>query len=164
MTSRAAENLARLGDLAAEYDMQVGIEFIALSPECPTLEAAADLIRAADHPNVGVCLDCLHLVRSGGSPEDVAALRGELFAYAQLCDGTDLTARSDYESEVFDRLAPGEGSFPISEILDALPAAIHLEIEAPSLTLQQEGVPALERARRAATGARELLDRARPNR
>ncbi len=164
VAERAAENLALLGDLAAEYGVQVGIEFIPLSDECPTLASAVDLIRAADKPNVGVCIDCLHLVRCGATPEDVAALPAELFAYAQLCDGPDLGVRSDYEPEVLDRLAPGEGVFPIAAILDALPAALPVEIEAPSRTLQEQGVPAIERARRAGTGARELLDRATPTR
>jgi sugar phosphate isomerase/epimerase len=161
---RAAESLALLGDLAAEYGMKVGIEFIKLSDECPTLEKAADIVRAADKPNVGVCLDCLHFVRSGGKPEDIAAQPAEVFAYAQLCDGADLGVRSDYEPEVWDRLAPGEGVFPIAAMLDALPAAIHVEIEAPSYSLQQQGVPAVGRARRTVTGARELLERSQPTR
>jgi sugar phosphate isomerase/epimerase len=164
VAERAAESLAALGDLAAEYDMKVGVEFIALSPECPTLEAGAELVRAAGKANVGVCLDCLHLVRGGGTPEDIAAVPAELFSYAQLCDGVDAEARPEYMAEVMDRLAPGDGAFPIAAMLDALPAATPVEIEAPSLSRQQQGVPAVERARRAAQGARALLERAQPTR
>ena len=162
--SRAVENLARLADLAAEYDMKVGLEFMPVTPGCTSIHAAARLIRLAGKPNAGFAVDCLHLVRSGGSAEDVAAIPEELFGYAQICDGLDLAVRSDYMAEVFERTVPGEGVFPILDILDALPAAVPVDVEVPSTIQAGQGVPALERARRAANAARELLDRAQPTR
>ncbi len=164
VASRAAENLARTCDLAAEYHMQVGLEFTGHTPGCASLEAAANLIRLAGRPNAGFDVDCLHLVRSGGTPADVAAMPAELFGYSQICDGPDLVVRSDYTAESRERMVPGEGVFPIAEILDALPAATPIDVEVPSTIGHQRGVPALERARRAVSAARELLDRAKPTR
>jgi sugar phosphate isomerase/epimerase len=162
--SRAAENLAGLADLAAEYGMKVGLEFMPITPGCTSIHAAAKLIRLAGRPNVGFAVDCLHLVRSGASAEDVAGMPAELFGYAQICDGLDLDVRGDYMPEVFERTVPGEGVFPIAAILDALPAAVPVDVEVPSTLQAGQGVPALDRARRAANAARELLDRARPTR
>jgi len=162
--SRAAENLARLADLAAEYGMKIGLEFMPLTPGCTSIDAAARMIGLAGRPNVGFAVDCLHLIRSGGAAEDVAAMPAELFGYAQICDGLDLEARADYMPEVFERAVPGEGVFPIAAILDALPAAIPVDVEVPSTIRAQQRIPPLERARRAAAAARELLDRALPSR
>jgi sugar phosphate isomerase/epimerase len=162
--ARAAESLARLADLAAEYEMKVGLEFMPITPGCTSIDAAARLIRLAGTRNAGFAVDCLHLVRSGGTPEAVAGIPADLFGYAQICDGLDLGLRSDYMQEVFERTVPGEGVFPVAAILDALPAGILIDVEVPSTTQARRGVPALERARRAVTAARAMLDRARPTR
>ena len=158
--ARATENLARLCDLAADYGMDVGLEFMSLIAGCTTIEAAAGFVRRTGRPNVGFAVDPLHLLRSGGTPADVAAQPAELFAYAQLCDGLELTAGADYMDEVFDRTVPGEGVFPLAAFVDALPAATPVDVEVPSLN----GRPPLERARRAVSGARAILDRAQPGR
>ena len=99
---RAAENLARLCDLAAEYRMDVGLEFMPLTPGCTSLESAVRLIHLAGAANAGFAADPLHLIRSGGSPDDLAAQPAELFGYAQICDGPDLAVTSDYIEEVFE--------------------------------------------------------------
>jgi sugar phosphate isomerase/epimerase len=162
--ARAAENLARVSDLAAEYDMQVGLEFMPMTPGCTSIHEAAELIRLADRPNAGFAVDCLHLVRSGGSAEDVAMLPAELFGYAQICDGRDLELRSDYFVETFERVVPGDGVFPITEIFNALPAWTPVEVEVPSFMAAQRGVPPLERVQRAVTAARAVLEHVRPTR
>jgi sugar phosphate isomerase/epimerase len=162
--TRAAANFATLCELAAELDLNVSLEFSPLTPGCTSLESAAKLLRLIGKPNAGLAVDALHLVRGGGTPEDVAAQPAELFAHAQLCDGPDLAVGSDYLAEAFERLVPGEGVFPIAAILDALPAATPVELEVPSLSSEQNGIPALDRARRAAKAARELLNRAQPTR
>ncbi len=100
----------------------------------------------------------------GGTTDDVVALPTELFGYAQICDGADLEPSSEYMTEVFERMLPGEGVFPLTAFLDAVPAATPVEVEVPSLIGEQNGVPPLERARRAAKAAREVLDRAQPTR
>ncbi len=162
--TRAAENLARLCDLAAEHRMQVGLEFMPLTPGCTSLDSAVDFIRTVEKPNIGFDVDILHLTRSGGTPADIAELPPELFAYAQICDGPDLELRDDYWVEVFERMVPGDGVFPLTAFLDALPAATHVEVEVPSLAAPGQGIPALDRCRRAATATREFLNRAQPTR
>jgi sugar phosphate isomerase/epimerase len=163
--NRAADNLARLSALAAERNLKVGLEFMGLTPACNSIHRAVRFIDLAGKPaNAGIAIDCLHLVRTGGTPADVAAVPAEYFSYAQLCDGPDLSVQADYLSEAMNRMVPGEGVFPIAAILDAMPQATAVDVEVPSLTGQQRGIPALDRARRAVEAGRRLLDAARPGR
>ena len=76
-----------------------------------------------------------------------------------------MAATSDYFTEAIGgRLIPGEGCFPILDIIEALPRAIALDVEVPSIAMQSRGVPALERARRAVTASRRLIEAAKPTR
>jgi sugar phosphate isomerase/epimerase len=152
--ARATESLVRLSELASEYGLGVGLEFMSLIPGCTTIEAAVGFIHRAGRSNIGLAVDPLHLVRSGGTPADVAAQPAELVAYAQLCDGLDTAATADYMGEVFDRTVPGEGVFPLAAFVEALPAATPIDVEVPSLS----AAPPLERARRAVAGARAVLE------
>ncbi|TGD73298.1 sugar phosphate isomerase/epimerase [Mangrovimicrobium sediminis] len=152
--SRVVETLARFGEVAGEYGLRVGIEFMALSPRWNTLESMRDLVVKVGSSNVGIGIDLLHLVRSGGRPADVLALDPALFAYAQLCDGANLDVTTDYvEEAVGNRLAPGEGCFPVVDFLRALPAGAAVELEVPQPVTR----PALERIGHAAHCAREQL-------
>ncbi|MEN3975400.1 TIM barrel protein [Emcibacter sp. SYSU 3D8] len=163
--NRAADNLARLSALAAERNLAVGLEFMGLTPACASIARAVRFIDLAGKPaNAGIAIDCLHLVRTGGTPADVAALAADYFSYAQLCDGPDLSVQDDYLPEAMNRMVPGEGVFPIAAILDALPGATAVDVEVPSTTGQQQGISALDRARRAVEAGRRLLDAARPSR
>ncbi len=155
--ARVVDGLSQLCELAGELGLRVGIEFMALSPQWNTLETMRDLVLAVNHPGLGIGIDILHLVRSGGTPADVAALDPALVSYAQICDGASLAVTADYvEEAVGNRLVPGEGQFPVLEFLRALPAGVPVELEVP----QPQARPALDRIRDAARGARNLLAQA----
>ena len=74
----------------------------------------------------------MHLVRSGSSAADIAAIDPEHIGYAQLND-TTLQPRIDnyMEEAMFERMVPGEGELPLRDILSALPADIVIELEVP---------------------------------
>lgn len=161
--ARALESLARFGELAAEYDLEVGLEFMGLSPPCGTLPRALRYVREARQPNIGVAVDALHLRLTGGSPADLAEVDPQLLAYAQLCDGPDyseedLPLTTDrYMEEAFERGVPGEGSFPLVELVRALPPHVPLDVEVPLPSLAAQGVSPLERARLAVDSARDVM-------
>ncbi|MFA7440604.1 MAG: sugar phosphate isomerase/epimerase [Sphingomonadaceae bacterium] len=156
-TERAARNLALLCDIAQEYGLQVGLEFMGLSPGCNSLAKARELVLKAKRPNLGIAIDALHLVRTGSRIDEVAALDPELIAYVQLCDGPHLEKSDDYLPEALDRLAPGEGVFPLKEFVRALPANVPMDVEVPSEKLRAEGIGPLERTIRAVHACRALL-------
>lgn len=151
---RAVNNLRQLCTLAREYGLRVTIEFMPMAPRWGTIGEAAALIQSVGEPDLGLCVDLLHLVRSGGTPADVAAIPGGLIHYVQLCDGADLSVTADYGIEAgSNRLAPGEGVFPLQAFLQALPAGAALEIEVP----QPPERPAAERVREIVEATRRQL-------
>lgn len=155
---RAVANLVRLSELAAEVGLAVGLEFMGLSPGCTSLRRALQLIQRVGRPNVGLAVDPLHLVRTGGTVAELAGVPPGLIAHAQLCDGAHARVTSSYLGEAMDRLAPGDGVFPLRELVRALPETTPIDVEVPSLVLRRQGVPARERARRAVAAARRLLE------
>lgn len=154
--NRGARSLARFAAMAAEYGLDVGLEFMPLSPACPTLERAADYIRASGAGNVRIGVDALHLARSGGSPADIAAINPSMIGYSQLCDGP-LGIKSDYLEEALDRKVPGTADFPLVELIKALPLHTDFDIETPLFSLANAGVSAAERVRQAVEGARRVM-------
>lgn len=160
---RAIDTLARFGQLAAEFDLNAGLEFMGLSPGCNSLDKAVSLVQQAAQTNIGVAVDALHLMRTGGTPADIRRVNPALFSYAQLCDGPALADPATaldfdrYLEEAFDRLAPGEGIFPLADMIKALPAATFYDVEVPSPTLAAKGMAPQQRATRAVTATRQLL-------
>jgi sugar phosphate isomerase/epimerase len=151
---RAIQNLGLLCEEASNRGLGIAFELTAFTPAWNTLGGAVELLEAVGHPCLGIGLDILHLVRSGGSAAEVAALPPGLVAHAQLCDGTHLDVTADYgEEAASNRLVPGAGVFPLTDFLAALPAGTPLELEVP----RPATAPAAERINEAMTAARALL-------
>lgn len=159
-SGRAVESLGQFCELAAEFELSVGLEFMGLTPACNSLSTAVRLVDQVARDNLGIAIDALHLVRTGGSPADLQALPPSYFSYGQICDGRGLATSSDYLSEALDRMMPGDGDFPLPGIIAALPRDLPLDVEVPSPTLAQRGLPALGRAREAVERSRRLLQHA----
>jgi sugar phosphate isomerase/epimerase len=154
---RALDRLGQLCELAARFELDVGLEFLGLSAACASLERAVDLVKKARQPNLGIGVDPLHLVRTGGTPEEILAIDACRFSYAQLCDGLHLARSTDYLDEAFNRTLPGDGCFPLRELMSALPATVPLDVEVPSEALRAQGITALQRATAAVEASRRLL-------
>ncbi|MBV1689505.1 sugar phosphate isomerase/epimerase [Novosphingobium sp. G106] len=155
--ARAVAGLGRLCDLAAEYDLRLGLEFMGITPACASIERAAWFVQQVGRANIGIGVDALHLVRTGGTPADVLKVPASLFAYAQICDGAGLHVTQDYFSEAFERMLPGDGDFPLADLVAALPVGIAVDVEVPSAQrIAANGSP-LDFAREAVGRSRELL-------
>lgn len=155
--ARAIDNLALFGEVAAEHGLALAIEFMRLTPGCQTLEEARDVAAATGRDNVGISLDVLHFERSGGRPADIAAIDPGLLISCQISDGP-AGESDDYTYEaMFARQAAGDGQFPLSEVVAALPVSTLYDVETPLAHLRASGMPPLERARRAVAGARRFL-------
>lgn len=147
--------LADLCELAAKRNVRPMIEFMAFRG-IATLDDAVRVIRSVGHPNLGICLDALHLVRSGGSSAAVANIDSRVLTCLQLCDAP-LAAPADLPREArYDRLYPGEGGLPLRELLRAVSADLPIGLEAPGTAYA--GLAPAERARRIAECARALLE------
>lgn len=80
---RMTDSFARLCERASEFGLTADLEFMPWT-EVPDLRTAATIVCAADQANAGVLVDALHLSRSGGTFEQVAALPRSWLHYAQL--------------------------------------------------------------------------------
>jgi sugar phosphate isomerase/epimerase len=88
--ARTLERFGGLCDRAAQYDLQVNLEF-AVYTGVRTLAHAADVVARSKRANASVLIDALHFSRSGGLPAHVAHVDPSLFRYAQICDaGPDM--------------------------------------------------------------------------
>jgi sugar phosphate isomerase/epimerase len=154
-----AKQIAEVCDAAQRYQVRPIVEFIPFRG----ISSLADSLRIAklvDHPNFAICVDVLHLCRSGGSPAELAAADPRLLACIQLCDAP-LVAPADLPKESrYDRLYPGDGELPLLDLLRAVPADMPVSVEVPNAAAQATRSP-LERAQAAANSARRVLAEAR---
>ena len=155
--ARAVDILGAFCDLAAMHEMTVAIEFCQMTPGCKTIDQAAWFVSQVGRLNLGFGICPMHLVRSGGTAADIAALDPGIVLYGQLNDGHGRHVAEAYFEEVHDRALPGKGNFPLQDILRALPSTAPIEVKCPSDSRRKAGVSALAYARDAAERARSLL-------
>ena len=156
--SRQRDNFARVCDLAAQFGLTCSLEFAVIRP-LATLPQTVRLIAEAQRDAV-ICIDPLHLARSGGDPADVKALDPKYFPYAQISDG--VLDPGEPNPALFGKLGlgtramPGEGTLPLRALIAALPRGIPLSVELPH-SLGPKGTPAREWAKITADRTRQFL-------
>lgn len=155
--SRLTDTLGRLAADAAEFGIRPALEAISYQSVARIDEAAA-LARAA---GAAVMIDPLHLDRSGGSVDDVAAIEPELIPVVQLCDAPADSPLDDddrrYEARR-NRMPVGDGELPLADLLAAVPRDVPVSLEVPNEHLRAR-MSAKEFAALNVRAARELLAR-----
>lgn len=155
--TRSQENFAQLAEMAAKHELSVNLEFLPFSP-INSLAKAVRLVQATGKKNVGILVDILHLIRTGGSVSDLRTVPDGLIRYAQICDGA---ARVDpqqiFFEAVFQRMVPGQGEFPLREFMSALPEDVVVGIEVPLKDMADRGIDARARSRWIDRGLRKAL-------
>lgn len=162
--ARCLDNFGKFCEMAAEYDLGVGVEFMGLVKACRTLDRALYYVTQIDRPNVGVALDFLHVVRTGATIDDIRAIPAKYISYAQICDGPGLQVTDDYLDEGLNRMPAGTGDWPVREIVEAMPYAVPIDVETPLTTMKDQGVPVKERVKIAVDAARAIVDSVTPSR
>jgi sugar phosphate isomerase/epimerase len=153
-----ARRLDRFGAfcaMAEGFGLGVVVEFFPLS-QVRSLGEALNLVRPVGRPGkVGVNVDLLHLMRSGGSIAELAAAPADYILYGQQCDGVAALDPSawDYEASSQRRL-PGEGAFDLAGFARALPPACPVSVEIPQEDGLEAGLSTRARALRAVEGVR----------
>jgi sugar phosphate isomerase/epimerase len=153
-----ARKIAELCEAAQRHGIRPIVEFIPFRGIASFVDAQR-IAALVNHSNFAICVDALHLHRSGGSPAELTRADPRLLASVQLCDAP-LSAPDDlpWESR-YDRLYPGEGALPLRELLRAVPADLPVSVEVPNVVRAQRSP--FERAREAAACARRILSDAR---
>lgn len=154
--NETAEILAKFAETAAGFGLGTNLEPVA-GGKSQTLAEARGLIRASG-ADVGLCLDPHHLIRSGDSLAELRQVEPGLIRYVQVCDGPIPQPPEIAATEaVCERLYPGEGDFPLVDLLRAAPRDVPLGVECPSLRRAQAGVSAADQAKEAIASVRRLL-------
>ena len=154
--ARRLDNLSKFCSMASEYKLRPLVEFVATS-SLSSINSALEAIRQVGSPFLALEVDSLHMVRTGATAADVAAIDRRLIGRAQLNDGP-LTSQLDPRFEATQqRQIPGTGEFPLREFLRALPGPIILGVEVPMADLVKQQISGAERVKRAVDGARAVL-------
>lgn len=154
---RAAAAYAQLCDLAAAHGLRACIEHSGATA-AETLARALQVLRAAGRPGGGITLDALHVFRTGTKVAELRALDPALVGYVQLCDGKREATAEEYQREgAGDRLLPGEGEFPLAELLAAAPEGLPISLEVPLERFRAMGRSPLERAAMVVAAARAVM-------
>ena len=153
-SARRLETFSDFCELASSYGLAVALEFYPVSA-VPSLAAAVSLVRAVGRGRtVGVNVDILHLMRSGGAIREMDAAARAFIVYGQICDGPLACRPEDlgYEASS-NRLLPGAGSFDVQAFVDALPQGCPISVEAP----QTSRIASLPRGRRASNAVEAAM-------
>lgn len=152
-----AERFAAFQRLCADHGLRALLEPISMG-NVRTLRDGVEVIERA-RVEGALVVDCVHLVRTGGGADTLRATPRELVGHVQVCDGPAAIAPDDIGVEATaNRLYPGEGDFPLADILAAVPPGATVGVEVPNLARLQQGVPALERAAEAFAATGAVLD------
>ncbi|MFN3458411.1 MAG: sugar phosphate isomerase/epimerase family protein [Novosphingobium sp.] len=153
---RRLDTFGRFCDMAEGFGLKVGVEFYPPS-QVPSLAAALELVSQVARPGrVGINVDLLHLMRSGGSIAELAAAPEGYVLYGQVADGPAQAPDNAELEASCERLLCGEGDFDVAGFVRALPAGCPLSVEIPRNHAVGAETTAM-RARRAVESARAAL-------
>lgn len=129
---RRLDKLAAFGEMAADYGLAVALEFYPVS-QVRSLAEALDLVQMIGQPEkVGINVDLLHLMRSGGSIGELGAAPPEFILYGQIADGPAECAADSLDEEASTaRLLVGDGVFDVAGFVAALPEGCPISVEIP---------------------------------
>ncbi|KRW81239.1 sugar phosphate isomerase/epimerase family protein [Marinobacter sp. P4B1] len=142
--ARSVVAFSELCRIAADYGLNVALEFTSFS-EVRTLEKALALLRAANRTNGRVALDLLHFFRNGGTLSTIKSLEPHELGYVQVCDGMYRNPEDLYAEAVKNRMLPGDGEFPIQQVLSLIPGNVIVDIEVPQIRFKEQGISARRR-------------------
>jgi len=109
--------LTELCDIAAEYGVALGFEFLG-QPDCsvPTLDLADEIVRTAARENLGLVIDSFHFYAGGSNVKMIEKLDPRSIYIFHINDAEDLP-RAQLEDR--HRLLPGLGILPLREMVAA---------------------------------------------
>lgn len=116
------DQLRSLGDLAEKYGIDVAYEALAWGRFVSEYDRAWDLVKAADHPRIGTCLDSFHILSRGTDLSRIAEIPGEKIFFLQLADAPRMAMDVLQWSRHY-RCFPGQGGFDLTGFTDHVLAA-----------------------------------------
>ena len=118
---RAAEDFRALGERAGRRGLRVGYEALAWGRHISDHRDAWEIVRRADHPNIGLILDSFHTLARKIDVGSIRAIPGDRIFIVQLADAPLIGMDLLYWSRHF-RNMPGEGDLPVTDFMCAVAA------------------------------------------
>ena len=118
---RAAADFAELGERAAKRGLRVGFEALAWGKHVNDHRDAWEIVRRADHANVGIILDSFHTLARKIDPDTIRRIPGDKIFFVQLADAPQIDMDLLYWSRHF-RNMPGEGDLAVTDFMRAVMA------------------------------------------
>jgi 4-hydroxyphenylpyruvate dioxygenase len=118
---RAAADFHELGERAAKRELRVGYEALAWGRHINDHRDAWEIVRRADHPNVGLILDSFHTLARKIEVNSIRSIPKEKIFIVQLADAPLIDMDLLYWSRHF-RNMPGEGDLDVAGFTRAVAA------------------------------------------
>jgi 4-hydroxyphenylpyruvate dioxygenase len=118
---RAAADFHELGERAAKRGLRVGYEALAWGRHVNDHRDAWEIVRRADHPNIGLVLDSFHTLARKIELGSIRSIPADKIFIVQLADAPSIEMDLLYWSRHF-RNMPGEGDLPVREFMQAVAA------------------------------------------
>ncbi|HEX5812602.1 MAG TPA: TIM barrel protein [Pseudonocardia sp.] len=119
---RIAEQLHTLAERAAAHGLRVSYEALAWGRHVNTYDRSWEIVRRADHPALGLCVDSFHILSRGSDPAGIRDIPGEKLFFLQLADAPHMDMNVLQWSR-HHRLFPGQGAFDLPAFLGHVLAA-----------------------------------------
>lgn len=118
---RAAADFRELGERAAKRGLRVGYEALAWGRHIYDHRDAWEIVRRADHPNIGLILDSFHTLARKIDVNSIRSIPGDRIFIVQLADAPQIEMDLLYWSRHF-RNMPGEGDLAVTPFMQAIAA------------------------------------------
>ena len=116
---RAANDFFELGEIAKERSIKVGYEALAWGKYINDHRDAWEIVRRANHENVGIILDSFHTLSKNIDLNSISSIPSEKIFIVQLADAPLHNMDLLYWSRHF-RNMPGQGDLPLLKFMEAL--------------------------------------------
>lgn len=118
---RMAADFHELGERAARRGLRVGFEALAWGTHVHDHRDAWEVVRRAEHDNVGLILDSFHTLGRKIDPDTIRRIPGDKIFFVQLADAPAIDMDLLYWSRHF-RCMPGEGDLDVVGFMRAVMA------------------------------------------
>ena len=113
----AAEQLHELARRAGERGLRVAYEALAWGRHVNDYRHSWDIVRTADHPALGVCLDSFHVLSRRSDPAGIRDIPADKLLFLQLADAPALGMDVLQWSRHY-RCFPGQGAFDLPAFVE----------------------------------------------
>jgi 4-hydroxyphenylpyruvate dioxygenase len=118
---RAAADLHELGERAERHGIRIGFEALAWARHINDHRDAWEVVRRADHPNVGLILDSFHSLSRKIDSNSIRSIPADRIFIVQLADAPLMDMELLQWSRHY-RNMPGEGELPVIDFMRAIAA------------------------------------------